>query len=107
MSFVRSGAVEVQVVGAGALNQAIKAVAIARGYVAAAASTWCACRASPTSPSTARTAPPSASAIEDRLIAAAVDVADLDDRGPDPVVHAGRDRPRRSDRAAAAARPAA
>jgi stage V sporulation protein S len=29
------GAVEVQVVGAGALNQAIKAVAIARGYVAA------------------------------------------------------------------------
>lgn len=29
-----SGAVEVQVVGAGALNQAIKAVAIARGYVA-------------------------------------------------------------------------
>jgi stage V sporulation protein S len=33
---VRSqGAVEVQVVGAGALNQAIKAVAIARGYVAA------------------------------------------------------------------------
>lgn len=34
---VRShGAAEVQVVGAGALNQAIKAVAIARGYVAAA-----------------------------------------------------------------------
>jgi stage V sporulation protein S len=32
---VRShGAVEVQVVGAGALNQAIKAMAIARGYVA-------------------------------------------------------------------------
>jgi len=30
-----SGAVEVQVVGAGALNQAIKAVAIARGFVAA------------------------------------------------------------------------
>ncbi len=30
-----SGAVEVQVVGAGALNQAIKAVAIARGYVSA------------------------------------------------------------------------
>ena len=29
------GRVEVQVVGAGALNQAIKAVAIARGYVAA------------------------------------------------------------------------
>jgi stage V sporulation protein S len=28
------GAVEVQVVGAGALNQAIKAVAIARGYLA-------------------------------------------------------------------------
>src|SRR5438132_4761685 len=28
------GAVEVQVVGAGALNQAIKAIAIARGYVA-------------------------------------------------------------------------
>jgi stage V sporulation protein S len=28
------GAVEVQVVGAGALNQAIKAVAIARGFVA-------------------------------------------------------------------------
>ena len=28
-----SGAVEVQVVGAGALNQAIKAVAIARGYL--------------------------------------------------------------------------
>ena len=27
------GAVEVQVVGAGALNQAVKAVAIARGYV--------------------------------------------------------------------------
>lgn len=34
---VRShGSVEVQVVGAGALNQAIKAVAIARGYVEAA-----------------------------------------------------------------------
>ena len=31
----QSGVVEVQVVGAGALNQAIKAVAIARGYVAA------------------------------------------------------------------------
>lgn len=30
----QAGAVEVQVVGAGALNQAIKAVAIARGYVA-------------------------------------------------------------------------
>jgi stage V sporulation protein S len=30
----QDGAVEVQVVGAGALNQAIKAVAIARGYVA-------------------------------------------------------------------------
>lgn len=30
-----TGAVEVQVVGAGALNQAIKAVAIARGFVAA------------------------------------------------------------------------
>ncbi len=30
----QSGSVEVQVVGAGALNQAIKAVAIARGYVA-------------------------------------------------------------------------
>jgi stage V sporulation protein S len=28
-----SGAVEIQVVGAGALNQAIKAVAIARGYL--------------------------------------------------------------------------
>src|SRR5947209_20552815 len=32
----QTGAVEVQVVGAGALNQAIKAVAIARGYVAPA-----------------------------------------------------------------------
>src|SRR4051812_35112778 len=30
----QAGSVEVQVVGAGALNQAIKAVAIARGYVA-------------------------------------------------------------------------
>src|SRR5205085_5926011 len=30
----QAGAVEVQVVGAGALNQAIKAVAIARGFVA-------------------------------------------------------------------------
>jgi stage V sporulation protein S len=30
----QAGAVEVQVVGAGALNQAIKAMAIARGYVA-------------------------------------------------------------------------
>jgi stage V sporulation protein S len=29
-----AGAVEVQVVGAGALNQAVKAIAIARGYVA-------------------------------------------------------------------------
>ena len=28
------GAVEVQVIGAGALNQAVKAIAIARGYVA-------------------------------------------------------------------------
>jgi stage V sporulation protein S len=34
---VRShGAVEIQVVGAGALNQAVKAIAIARGYVAPA-----------------------------------------------------------------------
>jgi stage V sporulation protein S len=32
----QAGAVEMQVVGAGALNQAVKAVAIARGYVAAA-----------------------------------------------------------------------
>src|SRR3954467_5271147 len=31
----QAGGVEVQVVGAGALNQAIKAVAIARGYVVA------------------------------------------------------------------------
>ena len=31
-----SGEVEVQVVGAGALNQAVKALAIARGYVAPA-----------------------------------------------------------------------
>ena len=31
-----AGSVEVQVVGAGALNQAVKALAIARGYVAAA-----------------------------------------------------------------------
>ena len=30
----QEGVVEVQVVGAGALNQAIKAIAIARGYVA-------------------------------------------------------------------------
>jgi stage V sporulation protein S len=30
----QSGSVEVQVVGAGALNQAIKAIAIARGFVA-------------------------------------------------------------------------
>ena len=29
----QSGAVEVQVVGAGALNQAVKAIAIARGFV--------------------------------------------------------------------------
>jgi stage V sporulation protein S len=29
------GAVEIQIVGAGALNQAVKGVAIARGYVAA------------------------------------------------------------------------
>ena len=32
----QSGTVEVQVVGAGALNQAVKALAIARGYVAPA-----------------------------------------------------------------------
>ena len=31
----QAGAVDIQVVGAGALNQAIKAVAIARGYLAA------------------------------------------------------------------------
>ncbi len=31
----QAGAVEIQIVGAGALNQAIKAVAIARGYVTA------------------------------------------------------------------------
>ncbi|MEW6189340.1 MAG: stage V sporulation protein S [Actinomycetota bacterium] len=30
----KNGAVEIQVIGAGALNQAIKAVAIARGFVA-------------------------------------------------------------------------
>ena len=32
----KKGAVEIQVVGAGALNQAIKAVIIARGFVAPA-----------------------------------------------------------------------
>ncbi len=32
----QSGVVEVQVVGAGALNQAVKAIAIARGYLAPA-----------------------------------------------------------------------
>lgn len=32
----QSGGVEIQVVGAGALNQAVKAIAIARGYVAPA-----------------------------------------------------------------------
>ena len=32
----QAGTVEVQIVGAGALNQAIKALAIARGYVAEA-----------------------------------------------------------------------
>lgn len=32
--FREKGSVEVQVVGAGALNQAIKAIAIARGFVA-------------------------------------------------------------------------
>jgi stage V sporulation protein S len=32
----QSGSVEVQIVGAGALNQAVKALAIARGYVAEA-----------------------------------------------------------------------
>ena len=38
----QSGAVEVQVVGAGALNQAVKAVAIARGFVAPAGmDLWC------------------------------------------------------------------
>ena len=37
------GRVEVQVVGAGALNQAIKALAIARGYVAPAGLDLC-CR---------------------------------------------------------------
>ena len=31
----QAGAVEIQVVGAGALNQAVKAIAIARGYVEA------------------------------------------------------------------------
>lgn len=31
----QSGAVEIQVIGAGALNQAIKAIAIARGFVTA------------------------------------------------------------------------
>ena len=34
MSAKHSGAVEVQAVGAGAANQAIKAIAIARGYLA-------------------------------------------------------------------------
>lgn len=38
-----SGVVEVQVVGAGALNQAIKAVAIARGYLAPSGTDLC-CR---------------------------------------------------------------
>ena len=33
-SFKEKGTVEIQAVGAGALNQAIKAVAIARGYIA-------------------------------------------------------------------------
>jgi stage V sporulation protein S len=38
----QSGAVEVQVVGAGALNQAVKAVAIARGFVAPSGlDLWC------------------------------------------------------------------
>ena len=33
-AFKTQGAVEIQAVGAGALNQAIKSIAIARGYVA-------------------------------------------------------------------------
>lgn len=35
-----SGKVEIQVIGAGSLNQAIKAIAIARGFVAQVALTW-------------------------------------------------------------------
>ena len=35
-AFKTKGAVEIQAIGAGALNQAIKAVAIARGFVAPA-----------------------------------------------------------------------
>lgn len=33
-AFKSTGAVEIQAIGAGALNQAIKSIAIARGYVA-------------------------------------------------------------------------
>lgn len=35
MPFEKNQTVEIQAVGAGSLNQAIKAIAIARGYVAA------------------------------------------------------------------------
>lgn len=38
--FREKGSVEIQAVGAGALNQAIKAVAIARGFVAPSGKTW-------------------------------------------------------------------
>ena len=36
-----NGKAEIQAIGAGALNQAVKAVAIARGFVAPTAWTWC------------------------------------------------------------------
>src|SRR3546814_3049278 len=60
----QEGVVEVQVVGAGALNQAIKAVAIARGYVAPAGPTSFACPPSPTTRSTASGAPPPAPSLK-------------------------------------------
>ena len=48
--------VEVQAIGAGAINQAVKAIAISRGYVAPAASTWSASLRSSTSRSMAKSA---------------------------------------------------
>ncbi len=48
---------ELQAIGAGAINQAVKAIAIARSYLRDGGSIWCASPSSPTSRSTETSEP--------------------------------------------------
>ena len=53
------GSAEIQAVGAGAVNQAVKAIAITRGYMAPNELTWSAPQGLPRSSSIVKNGPPS------------------------------------------------